>query len=54
MARRRATPAGLGPAVGEVAAKVVRATMMVKMENCISAIFLLGFISNLARLNGLC
>lgn len=42
MARRRATPAGLESAVGEVAAKVARAAMMVKIENCISANFCLG------------
>ena len=37
MARRRATPAGLGSARGEVAAKVARTAMIAKMENCMSA-----------------
>ena len=37
MARRRATPAGLGSATGEVAAKVTRVATMAKMENCMSA-----------------
>ena len=38
IARRRATPAGLESAVGEVAAKLARAATTTKVNNCMSPI----------------